>query len=241
MSFPFSNPNSPQTRVANPPVIAQIDPPVSGPAMLQYPLGTFWINTVSNVVFALTSVSNGQAFWQETIAGAPGVFTDLSVSPGPVDLSGTIHLLGDNNVAEVIRIRENGGAAATIEIASLQGTGADSISISSGAGGIEIATAAPAGDILVSSSLGSIGIVAGEDAQDALIIQADGGTSTGLLIENTSGTGAGSAVASAIISQPGIFTAGISNINNVSCAGGSDGSALVKAIGGTPGFFGLEG
>ncbi len=197
MSFLLSNSN-PQSRVATAPVIAQIDPPVSGPALLQYSIGQMWVNSSSNIVFMLTSVSNGQGFWQQTIAGAPGVFTDLTVDPGPTAITGEFRVNGNIDEAEVIRLRENGGTSGSIEIASLQGTGADSISISSGAGGIEIATAAAAKDILVSAGLGSIGIVAGEDAQDALIIQADGGTSSGLLIENTSGTGFGSAVAAAI-------------------------------------------
>lgn len=197
MSFKFFNPNSPQADVATPPIVAQIDP-VTGPGAQQYPIGQMWINTVSNVVFVLTSFTNGIAFWQETVAGAPGVFTDLTVNPGPTAITGEFRVNGNIDEAQVIRLRENGGTAGTIEIASLQGTGADSINITSGAGGIEVSTAAFAKDILISAGDGSVGIVAGENALDALIIQADGGTITGLLIENTSGTGSGSVTGSAI-------------------------------------------
>ncbi len=187
MSILLSN-VGPQQRAATPPIVAQIDPPVSGPAMRQYPIGTFWINTVSNVVFTLTSVSNGQGFWQETIAGAPGVFTNLTITPGPTDISGTTHIEGTNNVAEVIRLRENAGPAGSIEIASLQGTGPDSISITSGAGGIEIATAAPAGPIVISSDASTLSLGAGADSNDALLVNLNGGALSSIGIINNTGT-----------------------------------------------------
>ncbi|MGJ0429629.1 beta strand repeat-containing protein [Methylobacter sp.] len=190
MSILFSNPKSPQTRVANPPIVAQMDPPVSGPRALQYPIGTMWINTVSNVVFMLTSFSNGEAFWQETIAGAPGVFSDLSVDPGPTSIVGEFRVLGNIDEAEVIRLREDGGSSGSIEIASLQGTGSDSIKIQSVSGGMQITTNAAAGDIAITSTLGSIPISSGENNPGAIELLVDGGANSTLILTNTNGTGA---------------------------------------------------
>jgi len=197
MSFIFGNVNSPQQKIATPPIVANTPPPTSGPQAQQYEVGQFWIDSSADVVYTLTSFANGEATWVSQISGG-GTFTSLTVDPGPTAITGEFRVEADVDEAEVIRLRENGGTSGTIEIASLQGTGADSISIQSTSGGIEIATDAASKDIAISAGLGSIGIVAGEDAQDALIIQADGGTSTGLLIENTSGTGNGATTMAAV-------------------------------------------
>lgn len=166
---------------------AQRDPGINDTL---YSIGQIWVNVPSQEVFFLVGFNAGQAVWVGTSAGT-GTFTSLTVDPGPTELHGILTVDGNIDTPGVITLNADGGPTETIIIESSQGTGADSIQITSLSGGIEVGTNAAGGDILLSSNLGSIGIVAGENVQTALIIQADGGTSSGLLIENTSGQGAG--------------------------------------------------
>lgn len=189
MSFIFGNPISPQQRVQTPPVIANTPPPTSGPQAQQYPIGTFWIDTSSDVVYTLTSFANGEANWVSQISGG-GTFTSLTVDPGPTSITGEFRVEANVDEAEVIRLRENGGASGTIEIASLQGTGADSISIQSTSGGIQVSTDAVGGDIVISTDGGgalSLGSTSDTGSND-LLVNLNGGISSAMLINNELGT-----------------------------------------------------
>jgi len=173
---------------------AQRDPSINDTL---YTIGQIWVNEASQEVFFLVGFDAGQGVWVGTSAGT-GTFSSLTVDPGPTELHGILTVDGNVDTPGVITLNADGGPTETIVIESSQGTGADSIQITSLSGGIEVGTNAAGGDILLSSNLGSIGLVAGEDVQTAVIIQADGGTASGLLIENTSGQGSGTVTLSAI-------------------------------------------
>lgn len=66
------------------PIIAKRNPTTSDFALLT----TIWTNTTNNAVFILASVANNTANWVAATGGA-GVFTSLTVTPGPISLTGT--------------------------------------------------------------------------------------------------------------------------------------------------------
>jgi hypothetical protein len=68
------------------PVIAKRNPTTSDFA---FPT-TIWTNTLTNAIYILASVSNNQANWVLLeVGGGAGVFASLTVTPGPISLTGT--------------------------------------------------------------------------------------------------------------------------------------------------------
>lgn len=102
---------------------------------------------------------------------------------------GGISLYTTGDVANAISLETNSGSSETITVSNVQGTDASSIDIDSTVGGITIATNAASKDVDIDSVLGSINIEAEEDAADAIHIIADGGTTSGIIILNDTGTG----------------------------------------------------
>ena len=100
---------------------------------------------------------------------------------------GGIGLLSLLNGDNAIRIEANGGANENIFIQSVQGTGADSITLTSTVGGIAITANAASKDIVLDSVLGSITMEAQKDAANAILITADGGTSSSVKVHNDTG------------------------------------------------------
>ena len=66
------------------PIVGLADPTTSNKAQI----GTVWVNKSTNSVFILTSIVNNSANWAN-IGGGAGVFTSLTVTPGPISLTGT--------------------------------------------------------------------------------------------------------------------------------------------------------
>lgn len=96
------------------PVVAKRDPTVSDFALPT----TIWTNTATNTVFILASISNNQANWITVeAAGGAGNFASLTVTPGPISLTGTTTI--------------NTGGAATTTIGT-GGTGAVNIGNATG-------------------------------------------------------------------------------------------------------------
>ena len=100
---------------------------------------------------------------------------------------GGIGLLSLLNGDNAIRIEANGGANENIFVQSVQGTGTDSITLTSTLGGIAITANAAAKDVVVKSILGSISMEAEEDAANAILITADGGTTSSIKVHNDTG------------------------------------------------------
>lgn len=65
------------------PVVAQRAPTTRD---INYPLGQGWVNVPANAYYVLSSVVNNSANWIN-VSGAAGVFTSLTVNPGPTNLS----------------------------------------------------------------------------------------------------------------------------------------------------------
>ena len=101
---------------------------------------------------------------------------------------GGIGLYSTADLGDTIRIETNGGVDENIFIQAVQGTGADSITLTSTAGGIAITANAATKDVIVKSVLGSINMEAEEDAADAILLDVDGGNSTTMRLIATTGT-----------------------------------------------------
>jgi hypothetical protein len=69
------------TGLAPQPIIANRAPTTSDTA----PLGTVWVYTAADEAYILTSVANASASW-EAVTGGAGVFSSLTVNPGPVNM-----------------------------------------------------------------------------------------------------------------------------------------------------------
>ena len=199
MSFKFFNPISPQQSVATPPIVAQMAPPTSGPQILNLDLGTIWVDSATNVVYVLTSISGGVANWVNTVPASGGTFTNLTVAPGPTAITGEFRVVGNVNEANVISLTENGGPSGTIGIISEQGTGANSINIHSLSGSINIETDAVEGDIAIDSAGGSITLHASENEVLNLNLLSDGGTTASMNIINSTGTADSSLIGDAAV------------------------------------------
>lgn len=79
-------------------------------------IGTLWINKTANASYTLTSITNSLAVWTAN-AGGGGAFTSLTVTPGPISLTGNT------------TINTTGAAATTI---GTGGTGAVNIGNATG-------------------------------------------------------------------------------------------------------------
>jgi hypothetical protein len=156
--------NQPLSTIFNPPFIAKRDPLTTDKA----PIGQIWVNTSSNAVFILTSIANNVANWMDITEGA-GVFTSLTVNPGPTNLS-TV-----GNGAVTIGNSTNTGAV-TISVGSgnfaLNGNG-NTINIGhdNAANNVVIGTIANAGSL--TTIAGGTGTGVGTAAVD--LVTADAG------------------------------------------------------------------
>jgi hypothetical protein len=113
------------------PIVAQRNPTASDQAQL----GTVWVNKVNNTVYVLTSVVNNVASWVLLEAGGgAGVFSSLTVNPGPTNLStvgnGAVNIGNASNTG-IVTINGGGGGFSLVGAAGL-------LSIAPGAGGLEI-------------------------------------------------------------------------------------------------------
>jgi len=83
------------------PIVAKRAPTAND---INYPLGQEWVYPATNAVYFLTSVLAGAANWVD-VSGAAGVFTSLTVNPGPTNLStvgnGAVHIGNATNTGAV--------------------------------------------------------------------------------------------------------------------------------------------
>jgi len=120
-------------------------------------IGTIWINKSANAAFILTSIVSNSANWINLVGGA-GVFTSLTVNPGPTNLStvgnGAV-TIGNSSNTQAITINSGTGGVAvnadgntisfgadasanTVLVGST--TGGSGTTISGGVNGITLAT-----------------------------------------------------------------------------------------------------
>src|SRR5208282_5365977 len=79
--------NGPLIQVNPFPIVAHRAPLAADRA----PLGTLWVYPATNGAWILTSVVANSASW-ESISGGAGLFTSLTVAPGPINLTGTTNI-----------------------------------------------------------------------------------------------------------------------------------------------------
>ncbi len=80
------------TQLAPVPISSTVSPGVRDVA----PLGQIWTDRVLNLTFVLNDIANGLAVWQQiggAGAGGGGNFANLTVNPGPTNLTGVFNAL----------------------------------------------------------------------------------------------------------------------------------------------------
>lgn len=185
------------------PLVMQTSPGITDKA----DLGQVWINSALNVVFTLTSYSGGDAIWT-TSGGGAGVFTSLTVTPGPISLTGTTTI----NIT---------GSASTTSIGT-GGTGVVNIGNTTGTTFIT--------GLLTTGALTTLGTVLMNTSGAATTTIGTGGTgavSIGNATGNTSITGT-LTVGINIFTTNGVISAG----NNASDATGATFQGLKSRAGG---------
>lgn len=116
------------------PIIAQRAPTTKDKAQL----GTVWINKVSGFAYTLTQIVNNAANWVGAAGGE--LLTSLTVTPGPITLTGTTNINAAGAAATVIGT----GGTGTVEIGNttgntaVTGTLSTSSSLIVSAGGADI-------------------------------------------------------------------------------------------------------
>jgi len=79
--------NQPLVVGAPQPIVSQRAPTANDTAQI----GTLWVDTATDSMYVLTSITIGQAHWEATTGGA-GVFAALTVNPGPTNITGTTNI-----------------------------------------------------------------------------------------------------------------------------------------------------
>jgi hypothetical protein len=167
-----------------------------------YQLGTIWIHKALNDAYVLTSVVSASATWLN-MAGGGGSFSSLTVTPGPISLTGTTTI--------------NTTGSATTSIGST--TGASGITELVGTGNFSLdGVAGSTYTIGASTTTGTIAI--GGTAQTGAITL---GSSSGTNIVNL-GTGAGATTVN--------IATGVTNAKTINVGTGAA-MANTIAIGGT--------
>jgi hypothetical protein len=156
--------------------------------------GTLWIYKAANAPYILTSVVNNVANWQLlTVSGSAGVFSSLTVTPGPISLTGAtvINNTGAANTAigtgtntGVLALGNTGNAGTSIE-------GANITMDSAAAGTIFVGTQLTAANVSILSTVNTgaqvVSILNGNAAGDATFNLMNGVPSAGNQIVNIVG------------------------------------------------------
>ena len=198
--------NQPLNLDAPYPIVAKRDPGTADKA----PIGQEWVNTTANTVFFLTSVANNAANWVN-ISGGAGVFSSLTVNPGPTNLStvgvGAVSIGNAANTSAVTITSGTGGvaivgggntisigndaAANTVNIGS--NTGAAATTINSGTGAITLSPANTGTIVLgTATQTGAISIGVSTGTQSINIADATGATAA--IVNMAAGVGSTSTI-----------------------------------------------
>lgn len=103
----------------SPAIIAQRNPTVNDAANP----GQYWLNQQTNAGFINNGSLAGQAQWSQLGVGPGNVFTDLTVNPGPTNLTGVVNILtGPLTVTGISNINVNTNANTNINSGTSTGS-----------------------------------------------------------------------------------------------------------------------
>lgn len=187
--------------------------------------GDITIDGTNSSVIVRGTEAIADAIWIDADAGGVDITAAATFDIDITATGGKILMNATEDAAGAISAIVNGGTSETIVLTNTQGTGTDSFNIDATAGGIDIDAelevainvAAAASNLVLGSTLGSIYIEAEEDVANAILITADGGTSTTLEIFNDTGTSATEGAASIQL---------LSDVGAIALQSGLDGAAI---------------
>jgi hypothetical protein len=192
------------------------------------PLGTLWVDKVTNAAYVITSVANNLANWANFTGGALNL-SSLTVTPGPINLTGAFTLVAAGNTVHFA----DDAAANTVIINSQ--TGAGTTTINSGTGGIALqpsshiltvseefdTVASPTNTIAITGTIGVAnftGFTTGAAASQAFILtNASITTASGILI-TAANTGANAALMTVERVLPAAGSVTVTLVNNGAAA-----------------------
>lgn len=172
-NIPAYTRSQPEARLGNPPIIAKRNPGNND----KWQISQEWINVTTNAVFILTSFVGGIPTWTD-ITGAGGAFTSLTVTPGPISLTGTTSI--------------NTTGAATTSIGTGTNSGITTIGNTATVGS-GIALNVGSSDLIITGAGNIISIGADAAANTILVGSLTNGSTTTISGGNNTGVGPGAA------------------------------------------------
>lgn len=163
--------NSPLYQINPGPVKAKRVPTVNDIA----PIGTQWDFVSASRIFFLASVIAGVATWLEIVGsgGGAGVFSSLTVEPGPINLLGATNIntsgteattIGNNaadvNIAGAV-VDIGGPAGGTLDLGAGITTGTIDLGTSLTTGALVIGNHASTNSVEINSGSGGVGVTSG--------------------------------------------------------------------------------
>jgi hypothetical protein len=190
-----------------------------------YPVGQIWVYLSSNAAYILTSVVNNSANWQLLQAsGGSGVFANLTVNPGPINLTGVLTQVGTANINVSGTANTNIGSGTNTGAVQIGSANASSVSILSPLTSVD---ATAAGTVSVGPSITTGSILAGI------------GLTTGVItLGNAAMTGAltvGNSTSGQTINIGAAANAGAQVVNIASGASGANSTVNILTGAGTAG------
>jgi len=212
----YGYPN-PQAGLQQEPQIQQRAPTTSDSAEL----GTIWVNQPAQSFYVLCDNSNGVNTW-ESGSGGSGIFSTLTVNPGPTNLStignGAVTIGNSSNTGAVTIAAGVGGAAITANghaIVIGDTTVASSLALRAGTGNMTLSTSAT-GTITAGSAAMTGTITLGNSTAGQIINMGNAVNTGGQTINIASGN---SGANSAVNILNGAATAGAQTLNIMASGG----------------------
>ena len=165
------------------PILANRAPNVSD----SKPIGSLWCWPATQEVWVNDGIVAGNSQWILISQGGAGVFSSLTVNPGPTVLDGAVtitaganpvHISTTDNVASAISLTTDGGTTETIVITNTLGTGAGAITLN-----------AEVGAVLIESGVNSAGSITLDATAGGIILESALASATAINIEATNAAG----------------------------------------------------
>jgi len=102
--------------------------------------GQIWLNKITNLGYILISETFGVYTWA-SLGGTTFAGLNLTVNPGPTDLTGQFQVHSNVNAAGALLLEATGGLLARLVVSNTLGNGVDAIEITANSGGIDVTSA----------------------------------------------------------------------------------------------------